>query len=63
MVNKLNYNLFIDRDLNYDKQLEDKIKNITVEEINKAMAKHIDPKKMVFVKAGDFAKAIKESKP
>jgi predicted Zn-dependent peptidase len=36
---------------------------LTVEDINKAMARHLDPAKMVFVKAGDFEKAFKEVKP
>ena len=63
LVGKLAYNLYIDRNLQWDKALEDKISKMTVEDVNKVMAKYVDPSKMVYVKAGDFAKAIKEDKP
>lgn len=49
--------LFIKRDLMWDDGLEKKINTLTAEQINAAMKKHLDPSKVSFVKAGDFAKA------
>jgi len=64
LVNALGNNLRVDRTLEWDKKLEEKIKNLTLSDINGAMKKHIDPKKMVYVKAGDFAKKLnKEERP
>lgn len=63
LISKLSNNLRLDRTMQWDKNIEDKIKNLTVEDINKAVSKYLDSSKMVFVKAGDFAKAIKEVKP
>jgi zinc protease len=64
LVNSLGSNLRVDRTLEWEKKLEEKVKNITLAEINQAMKKHIDPKKMVYVKAGDFAnKLTKEERP
>jgi len=64
LVNALGNNLRVDRTLEWDKKLEEKIKNLTLSDINGAMKKHIDPKKMVYVKAGDFANKLnKEERP
>jgi zinc protease len=63
LLGKLGSNLRLDRDMSWDKALEDKIKNLTVEEINKVMAKYLDPTKMIYVKAGDFERVSKEVKP
>jgi len=60
---KLNRYLNIDRDMIWDETLESKIENLTVEQINKAIAKYIDENKMVYVKAGDFEGAAKKVKP
>lgn len=59
----LGSNLRIDRTMQWTADLEKKIEGLTVDQINKAMAKHIDADKMVYVKAGDFAKAFKTIKP
>jgi len=63
LIGKLGSNLRLDRDMMWDKSLEDKIQKLSVEDINKAMAKYIDPSKMLYIKAGDFEKAIKVDKP
>ncbi len=55
----LNNYLFLDRTLVWDAALEEKISKLTPEQINAAVRKHIDPKKFVMVKAGDFEKASK----
>lgn len=56
LTRRLNSYLFIDRTLNYDQELELKVQALTPEQILNAMRKHIDPNKIVIVKAGDFAK-------
>lgn len=63
LTGQLSSNLRIDRTMMWSKELEDKVAKLTVEDINKAMKKHIDPKKMVYVRAGDFEKVRQESKP
>ncbi|MFN8337613.1 MAG: pitrilysin family protein [Saprospiraceae bacterium] len=63
LVNKLASNMRLDRDMIWDKNLEEKIMKLSLADINKTMAKYLDTSKMVFVKAGDFEKAIKEDKP
>lgn len=64
LAGKLNGNLFIGRDLSFDKALEEQISNISLDQVNKAFARHVDPAKITMVKAGDFAKVReKEGKP
>jgi zinc protease len=63
LLGKLANNLRLDRDMLWDKAIEDKIMSLTVTEINKVMAKHLDPAKMIYVKAGDFERVSKEAKP
>lgn len=63
LARSLNNYLNIDRDLMWDAKMEEKIKNLTVEDINKAMAKHLDLDKMIFIKAGDFERVAKDMKP
>jgi zinc protease len=47
----------IDRPYTWDKNLEDKIKSITLAEVNAAFKKHVDPNGVSIVKAGDFKSA------
>jgi zinc protease len=35
-------------------EFEDKISKLTVEEVNAALKKHIDPQRLFIVQAGDF---------
>ncbi|MBK8349582.1 MAG: insulinase family protein [Saprospiraceae bacterium] len=63
LLGKLGNNLRLDRDMMWDKELEEKIMKLTADDINKVMAKYLDHTKMVYVKAGDFEKAFKEVKP
>jgi len=49
-------NLFVNRTLAYDKELERQVAALTPEQIVAAMRRWIDPKKISVVKAGDFAK-------
>lgn len=52
----LNNYLFLKRDMDWEKELEEKINALTTSEINQAMKKHIHLDKISVVKAGDFAK-------
>ncbi|HEX8161475.1 MAG TPA: pitrilysin family protein [Pyrinomonadaceae bacterium] len=56
LAGRLNNYLFLGRTLQWDAQLEEKIKSLTPEQINAAMRKYIDPSKITIVKAGDFKK-------
>ncbi|MEA2164999.1 MAG: zinc protease [Thermoanaerobaculia bacterium] len=49
--------LFTNRTLAWDAAMDKKISDLTVEQVNAAVRKWIDPSKIVIVKAGDFAKA------
>jgi zinc protease len=46
-----------DRTMKFDQDLEGKIAVLTVEQVNTALRRHIDPAGLVIVKAGDFKKA------
>ena len=54
---RLNSYLFLNRMIAWDADLETKIKELTVEQINAAMLKYLTPDKISIIKAGDFAKA------
>ncbi len=56
LAGRLNNYLFIGRTLQWDADLDAKLKALTPEQINAAMRRHIDPSKITIVKAGDFAK-------
>ncbi len=45
------------RTMKWDEQLEAKLQSLTVDQINAAFRKHIDPSALSIVKAGDFQKA------
>jgi zinc protease len=47
----------LNRPYSWDKTLEDKIRTMTLEQVNAAFKKHIDPNGVSIVKAGDFKAA------
>jgi len=47
---------FAGRTMTYDEELESKVGALTPDQITAALRKYIDPKRMVIVRAGDFAK-------
>jgi zinc protease len=49
--------LFAHRTMQWDAQFEQKVSGLTLDEVNAALRKWIDPAKITIVKAGDFAKA------
>jgi zinc protease len=48
--------LHVGRTIAYYGELEKKVADLTVEEVNSAFRNHIDPKKLVIIRAGDFKK-------
>ncbi|CAH0996246.1 hypothetical protein EMA8858_02377 [Emticicia aquatica] len=58
LSNKLNNYLYLDRTLQFDADFEKQVEAITVEQVNAAMKKFIDPKKISIIKAGDFDKKV-----
>jgi zinc protease len=52
--------LYLGRTTKYQADLEKKIAALTVEEVNKALAAHLTPGKLVIVRAGDFKKKASE---
>jgi zinc protease len=56
---KLNAYQYLNRDMKWDAAYEDKLAKLTVEDVNKALKKHVDLSKMSLFKAGDFDKVKK----
>jgi zinc protease len=57
LASHLNTLLFYDRTLAWDATFEDRVKALTLDEVNRALRKFIDADRMIIVKAGDFANA------
>lgn len=57
LAGTLNNYLFIGRNMAWDEAYEKKVADLTPEQINAAMKKHLKPEMINIIKAGDFAKA------
>ena len=57
VAGKLRNNLYLNRTMDFEDNLEKQIAALTVEQVNAAFRKYITPDKISIVKAGDFAKA------
>ena len=44
----------------FEAELEAKVRALKLDDVNAALRKHLDPAKLVIVKAGDFAKVEKK---
>ena len=55
LVGMLTQGLYFDRTLEWASEFEAQVQNLTVEDVNSAVRRHLDLNKMTFVKAGDFA--------
>jgi zinc protease len=53
---------FIGRDMKFVADFEERVQKLTVEDVNAALKKHIDPKRLFVVMAGDFDAAVKAKK-
>ncbi|MGI8602115.1 MAG: M16 family metallopeptidase [Verrucomicrobiales bacterium] len=56
LASTLSNYLFYGRDLHFDAQVEENVRQLTVEQVNARIRKHLDYAKMISVKAGDFTK-------
>jgi len=55
----VNNNLYYDRDINFQKNVEENIKNLTVEDVNRVIKKHFKKyKDWTIVNAGDFKNLV-----
>ena len=61
LASRLSNYLFIGRTLDWDATLNTRVNALTVDQLNTAMRKHVDPSRLSVVKAGDFKKAITSS--
>jgi zinc protease len=57
LAHALSQDLFLNRTLAWDAEMEKKVGALTPAQIAQAMRRHIDPSQISIVKAGDFAKA------
>ncbi len=57
LTNVLNTYLENDRTMMWNQELEEKVQELTAEDVSKAFAEYIKPDKISYVKAGDFAKS------
>ncbi len=62
LARRLSGYLFLHRTMEYDAKLDAKIAALTPAEILDAMRRHIDPSKMTYIRAGDFANASRYEK-
>jgi zinc protease len=63
LVSILTQGLYFDRTLAWNAEFEGRVRDLTVEDVNAAVRRHLDPNKMTFVKAGDFAGAANPALP
>jgi zinc protease len=59
LAGSLGNNAYLGRTFAFSAELESKIDKLKIEDVNAAFRKHIDPAKITFIKAGDFAKVAK----
>ncbi len=58
LIRTINDNLYYDRSMDFQKDLEEKVSQLTVADVNKAIKKYIQPfEKWTVVNAGDFKEA------
>jgi len=57
LARSLGSELFAHRTMQWDAQFEQKVSALTLDEVNAALRKWIDPARITIIKAGDFAKA------
>jgi zinc protease len=59
LVSKLNTYIFLNRTMQFDSDYEAQLMKLTIDDVNKAMKKHIDINKISLFKGGDFDKVVK----
>jgi zinc protease len=63
LAGRLNGLSYANRTVTWDGDFEKRIDSLTPAQIRDAMARHLDPERISFVKAGDFAKAAQAAAP
>jgi zinc protease len=63
LARTLSQDLYLDRTLDWDAEMEKKVGALTPPQIVEAMRRHIDPSQITIVKAGDFAKSAPAKAP
>jgi len=56
IMDRLERSLRLDQTLDYEAKLEKQVAALTPDDVHAALKKHFDPKRLVIVTAGDFAK-------
>lgn len=56
LASKLAANLFLDRDMQWYKDKEQRLKALTVKDVNRALKRYLDVDQLSFVRAGDLSK-------
>jgi zinc protease len=57
LVSMLSEGLYLGRTMEYYAELERKVSRLTVADVNAALRRYLDPRRLVIVRAGDFAAA------
>ncbi|MEP7195081.1 MAG: pitrilysin family protein [Saprospiraceae bacterium] len=60
LSNQLNSMSYLNRTMNFTLDLDNKLENLTVDQLNSAVRKHINLEKISLVKGGDFANKLKK---
>ncbi|RXJ73651.1 pseudouridine synthase [Veronia nyctiphanis] len=56
LASDLTWNLYLDRDMSFDKEFEQAMSKLTVEDLNKAFRKYVSVDDFALIKAGDMSK-------
>ena len=56
LASTLSGGLYLERDMLHEADFEDRVRALTVEEVNEAVRRHFDPSRISYVTAGDFEK-------
>ncbi|QOC23085.1 insulinase family protein [Wenzhouxiangella sp. AB-CW3] len=54
LAGTLSSNLYLDRDMHHEADFEDRVRSLTVEDVNEAVRRHFDPSRISYATAGDF---------
>ncbi|HET6878947.1 MAG TPA: pitrilysin family protein [Pirellulales bacterium] len=63
LVSELSKTAHVDRTMEYYADLQEKVGKLSTKQVNKALKKHVDPKRLAIVVAGDFKDDSQAEKP
>jgi zinc protease len=61
LISLLGNNLYLDRDMFHQAEFEQKVSELTAEDVSEAVSEHIDPDQLSYAVAGDFEQDSEES--